>query len=135
MLLQVSSIACHDLRQLARRGERGVIKRDVTERGREGLRCGNRKAADRDAMHRPEQHDPPHDAARGAELLIGTRRDGPRVDVARVRHDERLGKTQARRRRVDAAEKLVELGVQAARVRRIEHPGDGGGTDGSHGFI
>src|SRR5207302_565229 len=36
--------------------------------------------------------------------------------------------------RVDGAEELIELGIEAARVRRIEHPGHGRGTNGSHGL-
>ncbi len=135
VLLQMREIAGDDLRQLARRGQGGLVERDVAERRRERLDRGNGEAAHRHAMHRPEQHDPAHDAARRAEPVVGMRGHRPGVDVARMRHDERLGKAQARRRRVDAAEELVELGIEAARVRWIEGAGDGRGTDGSHAFI
>ena len=83
-------------------------------------------------MHRAEHDDPPHDAARRGDLVVSARGDRPRIDVAGVRHDKRLRKAQTRREVLYAAEQVVELGDERARIARIERAGYGGGADGSH---
>jgi len=46
-----------------------------------------------------------------------------------VRHDERFRKAQTRREVLYAAEQVVELGDERARIARIERAGYGGGAD------
>jgi hypothetical protein len=107
VLLQVGAIARHDLRQSAHLVKRSAIDRDSAERGSERLVARDGKAAHRHAMHRSEHHHTPHDAARRGELFISMGRDTTGVDIAGVRHDQRLRKAQARLGLLHAAEKLV----------------------------
>src|SRR2546423_6119024 len=83
-------------------------------------------------MHRSKHDHATHDAARGGELVVGTRRDGTGVDVARMGHDERFRKTEVRLALFHAAQELFELGGEGGRIAGIEHAGDGGGAYGRH---
>jgi len=49
-----------------------------------------------------------------------------------VRHHQRFRESQARRKLLDAADEIVDLGGERARVARIEHPRDCGRPDGCH---
>src|SRR5882762_2162990 len=109
-----------------------LIDRNPPTRRLENLRTRQREAAHRDAMHRAEHDDPPHDAARRGDFVISACGYRAGIDVTGVRHDKRLRKAQARREVLYAAEKIVELGDESARISRIERAGYGGGTDGSH---
>ena len=135
MLLQMRDIARDDLRHAAHAVERLAVDRHGTERCGEGFVGRDGEAAHRHAMHRTEHDDTAHDAARIAELLVGASGDRAGIDVAGVRHDQRLRQAQTRLGLLDAAEKLVELGREGARVGGIEHAGDSGAANGSHGPI
>ena len=125
------SVARHHLRQIAQRGERRLVHWHLAERRHKSAVGRNGEAAHGDAVHRAEQHDAAHDAACGRELVVGARGDRAGIDVAGVRHDERLRESEPRRR-LDAAEELVHFGDQAARVARVEHARDGGAAYGCH---
>src|SRR3981189_1409276 len=132
MLEGVRRVAAYNLRQRRDFLDSFLIDGNPPKRRLENLRTRQREAAHRDAMHRAEHDDPPHDAARRGYFVISARGDRPGIDVTGVRHDKRLRKAQARREVLYAAEKIVELGDESARISRIERAGYGGGTDGSH---
>ena len=128
----VRRVARDDLREPLHRPAGAAVDRHRAERRGEGVRARQREAAHRDAMHRTEHDDAPHDAARRGELVIGARGHRPRIDVAGVRHDKRLRKAQTRREVLYAAEQIVELGSERARIAGVEHPGYGGRAHASH---
>ena len=80
-----------DLRQ----PERGLgalrLHPHLAERGGEPGIPRQRQPADRHEVGRPEEDHPLDGRRRGGERVEGAARDRPRVDVARVRSDDRLG--------------------------------------------
>jgi hypothetical protein len=79
-----------DLRQVADECHCICVDRDLAERGREELRAGQRESAHLDTVRRPEQHDASDVIRARRELRIGRRGNRTRVDIARVRRDQRL---------------------------------------------
>ena len=80
-------------------------------------------------MGRPEQHDTLHHAARRRDGVVGMGRHRAGIDVARMRHDQRLGEAEPRLGIAHTTEKVFHLGAERARVPGIEHPGHGSRSD------
>jgi len=97
MLERVGAVARHDLRQIAHRAQRFAVDAHPAKRRGERFGARHREPAHRHAVHRTKQHHAAYHAARGRELVVSMRGHPARIDVAGVRHDERLGKAQARR--------------------------------------
>jgi hypothetical protein len=135
VLLQMREVARDDLWHVAHTVERLAVDRHAAEGRGEGVVGGNRQAAHRHAVHRSQHDDTAHDTARVAELLVGASGDRAGIDVAGVGHDQRLREVQARFGLLDAAQELVELRREGARVPGIEHAGDGSGASGGHSPI
>ena len=76
-------------------------------------------------MRRADHHDPMDWRGGCAQRRKGAARDRPRVHIAGVRRDQRLGRTtDARAAR--CAEEALDQGPQATRIRGIEPAGHGG---------
>src|SRR5689334_15157825 len=129
MLLRVRGRAAHDLLEVTERADCLGVERDASERRFERVGLRQREAATRNVVRGAEQYYAAHQPARGGELVVGARRDRARIDVAGVRHDERLGIAEARLEIIDAVEELGELVSELARVAGIEGPRDCRGSD------
>ena len=107
MLQRVRVRAGGHLREPGEAAQRLLVDRDAPERRVECVRARQGEASHRHAMDRAEKHDALDDAARRPEVVICVRRHRAGIDVARVRDDQCLRKTEARLEVRDAAEQLV----------------------------
>jgi hypothetical protein len=80
----------------------------------------------------PEDDDALHDAGGGAQQRERVRRDRARVDVARVRHDQRFREPRHERRLARLLQHAEDVAGELDLVARVEQAGDGGRANGAH---
>jgi len=116
MLRRVRSIGLHD--KIGDGGQRIAVHRHATERRCKGLDRRSGDAAQGNEMRRPHQHHALDRVAAFAQGRKCLRRHGPRIDVARVRCDQRLG--QHAGGWFDRAEQFRDRRAQPTRISGIE---------------
>ena len=135
VLARVRPREAHHLRQVGNRAHRLLVDRDAAERRLERRGPRQREAAHRDAVARPHQHDPLHDPGGRAQKRECVRRDLAGVDVAGVRHDQRLRKPGRKGRIAGLLEHPQDVPGELHLVLGVEEAGDGGGSNGAHAEV
>ena len=130
MLLRVCRRADADLRQLRDQCACRCIQAYLAEWCGECFAIGQGQTAEGNPMRRAEQDHaadcrPPR---RQRGVGVGCGRAG--IDITGMRRDQRLGLLHAGYR--CRGQQLIDRCLQLAGVGRVEHAGDGGGTDRHH---
>ncbi|MNP07845.1 hypothetical protein D3C76_998880 [compost metagenome] len=130
MLGAVGAIIDQHTGHLRQRGDGLDVHFHLAERRVEGLGGRQRHALEGHPVTGPEQHDTAHHLAQRRELRIAMRGDRPGIDVARMRHDQRLRRHT--RGSGSALQHLAQLRGELLGIGGIEESGDSGRADALH---
>ena len=120
--------------QLGQALGQGAVDRHDAQRCLPGLRRIRRQPMKADIVRRPEQNDAPDALPRRGEPAISGPGDGPGIDITGMRRDQRFRHLTDRGVGV-AAEEFGDLAAELGGGGRVEHAGDGGGTNGGQGWV
>jgi len=124
---------CH-LGQLTQPLHGLAIQRHLAERSGKAVRLRQCQATDVNAMGGAEQYHPVDAATQRPQLRVSAGRDRTGIDIACVRHNQRLGRARRRTGRGICQQRVYGV-PELGRIVRIEHSGNGSGSDNRHAIF